>query len=253
MSGLYFSGAAGAVQSNYFVPNLVGRGLLDSYIGPPLKSFPFYEDASVIWNAMRTFMGSFVDSYYSGYRAISQDFELQAWLSEANGPAEVIDFPTNTTLTTPSDLADLLTHVAHLVSTAHHAVNLNQLLTGSGVLPFQPFALYQPLPTTKGATNLAQYLPPAAQVYAEIGLAAVFAHPLLAGTNRSIIHMFDDTPVLALMNQQTREANTRFMQQMKAQSEVVASRKFDSDGLSQGMPFVWQALDPNVVPWSVTT
>jgi len=26
-----------------------------------------------------------------------------------------------------------------------------------------------------------------------------------------------------------------------------------ADGLSQGMPFVWQALDPNVAPFNVAT
>lgn len=161
----YSSGYAGAVQSNYFLRNLQRRGLI-SGDGPALKHFPFYEDAAPIHNATRDFMGSFVNSYYKNSAAIIGDNELQAWLVEASGAAMAIDFPTSSTLKTPSDLADLLTHLAHLVSTAHHAVNLDQLITGSGTLPFHPTALYQPIPTSKGVQNIIPYLPRSTNVSA---------------------------------------------------------------------------------------
>lgn len=247
---LYDSGYAGAFQSNYLRKNLERRGLLNS--SPALSHFPFYEDAAPIYNAMRTFTGAFVDSYYADGAAIAADVELQAWLKEASGPAQVIDFPTPSSLKEPSDLADVLAHMAHLVSTSHHAVNLNQLLTGSGVLPFHPTALYKPIPTAKGVTDVVSYLPPLEKAIGFLRVESAFARPLLAGTPRSLVHMFDDALMLRRMNAATRKANDVFKATMRARSEVVQKRTFDEKGLSQGMPFLWKALDPDVIPWSVS-
>ncbi|KAF3907200.1 Lipoxygenase-4 [Orbilia brochopaga] len=250
---LYSNGVAGDVQNNYFVKNLEKRGLLNSPVGPQLKNFPFYEDAKVIYDAIHDFMTSFVNSYYTSDGAVASDPELQAWLVEANGPAGAINFPTAATMKTRLQLIDLLTHMAHLVSSSHHAVNTNQLITGAGSLPFNPSALYQPIPTKKGGiTNLAPFLPPASQCVQMILNQANFARPLLAGSSRTIVHMFDDAATLGRLNKPTKDANDKFMAAMRAQSTVVKARTFGADGLSQGMPFVWQALDPDVAPWSLT-
>jgi arachidonate 15-lipoxygenase (second type) / 8-lipoxygenase (S-type) len=247
-----YNGEPGAFLSNYFRTDLQRRGLINPSVGPALTHFPFYEDGAVIHDAIRTFMGTFVNSYYPTAATIRGDKELQAWLTEANGPAKAMDFPTSATLNTPAALADLLTHMAHLVSTAHHSVNTNQLITGSGVLPFNPSALYKPIPTSKGASDLAAYLPPVLQCIQMIQSQGDFARPLLASTNRTLLHMFDDATMLNRMNPATRAGNAKFMAAMQAQSNVVKSRTFDGQGLSQGMPFVWKALDPNVAPFSLT-
>jgi hypothetical protein len=88
--------------------DIESRGLLNSPYGPALKNFPFYEDASTIYNAMHTFMTSFVNSYYSTDSDVIADTEIQAWVTESQGPAEVIDFPS---ITTKSALIDALTHM----------------------------------------------------------------------------------------------------------------------------------------------
>lgn len=246
----YFNGYGGAFRSNWFLPNLQKRGLIDSPIGPPLKSFPFYEDACPIYDTIRAFTGSFVSSYYTDDAAITSDHELQSWVKEAQGPAKVIDFPSAVEIR--SDLADLLAEVARLVSFSHHAVNLNQLVTVSATLPFHPTALYKPIPDAKGVTDVASYLPPLDKALGLIGVAANFARSLLANSNRSMIHMFDDAVMLDRMNDATRMANENFKDAMAARSEIVRSRGFDADGLSQGMPFVWQALDPGTAAWSLS-
>lgn len=248
----YWSGYAGAFQSNYFHANLERRGLIGNNSLPALKAFPFYEDAAPIHIAIWIFMTAFVESYYASDADLSKDSELQAWLGEANGPAHVLDFPTASTLTTRADLVDVLTHMGHLVSSAHHAVNLDQLITASAVLPFHPTAVYKPVPTAKGVTDVASYLPPLQKSLGIIGVGSNFARPLLAGTNSTLVHMFDDDVMLSRMDEETREANGVFMAAMYDRSEVISSRTFDSEGLSQGMPFVWQALDPNVVPWTMS-
>ena len=65
--------------------------------------------------------------------------------------------------------------------------------------------------------------------------------------------MFDDSTFLSKTNAQTRSANDKFKSTMESFSSEVSSRVFDGNGLSQGMPFIWQALDPNVMPFSITT
>lgn len=78
------------------------------------------------------------------------------------------------------------------------------------------------------------------------------ARPLLVNTNRSLLNMFDNETFLSGTNAQTRAAATTFKSTMQAFSERVQARTFDADGLSQGMPFLWQALDPSVAPYSLT-
>lgn len=143
---------------------------------------------------------------------------------------------------------------AHLVSAAHHTVNTNELLQVSSTLPFCPPALYKPLPTQKSpTTNPAEWLPPLSKVMEQLVIGALFARPELVGTNRTILHMFNDQDMLSRMNPATRAANDVFMSAMRNVSSQVAGRRFGADGLSQGMPTVWRALDPNVAPFSVST
>ncbi|KAK5117547.1 hypothetical protein LTR62_004969 [Meristemomyces frigidus] len=247
----YQSVGSGRFRSNYFATNLQSRGLINSAYGPALKHFPFYEDASAIHDAISTFMTAFIGSYYSSDAVVAADGELQAWANEANGPAKAIDFPS--VITSRAALVNILTHMAHLASTSHHTINTNELLSISSTLPFHPPALYKPLPTAKGVTDVVDYLPPLPQILAQFTIGALFARPDFVGTNRSLLHMFDGQTFLSKTNAQTRAANGAFMSAMQGFSFQVSSRTFDADGLSQGMPFVWQALDPNVMPYSITT
>lgn len=143
---------------------------------------------------------------------------------------------------------------AHLVSTAHHTVNTNELLEVSSALPFCPPSLYRPPPIRKREdTNPVDFLPPLSKALEQLTVGALFARPRLAYTNRTILHMFDDAAMLDRMNPETREANSVFMEAMWNFSADVSRRRFDRKGLSQGMPFVWRALDPKVAPYSVST
>lgn len=169
-SDLYFNGS-GSFQANYFQTNLEARGLTNASAGPELANFPYYEDASVIYSALHTFMTAFVESYYTSDAVVKADTELQAWAKEANDDAEVIDFPA--TVTTVAQLVDILTHFAHLSSTVHHAINTNQLLSLSATFPMHPGALYQPIPTTKGNTSVVDFLPPLEQVLVQFELDAL--------------------------------------------------------------------------------
>jgi arachidonate 15-lipoxygenase (second type) / 8-lipoxygenase (S-type) len=109
----YFNKGPGRFKSNYFTTDLQSRGLINSNTGPAFKHFPFYEDGSVIYNAIHTFMNSFVNSYYSKDSDVTADREIQNWVKEAQGPAKAIDFPS---ITTRSALVDALTHMVRPLS-----------------------------------------------------------------------------------------------------------------------------------------
>jgi arachidonate 15-lipoxygenase (second type)/8-lipoxygenase (S-type) len=248
-SELYISGLAGAFQANYFERNLAKRGMIHSTSGPQLKHFPFFEDGAKILSQIRKFIASFVDSYYHSVSDLEKDYELQAWVEEA-WPAQIIDFPT-APITEKQTLIDILTHLAYLVSVLHPTLNTNSLIQTSAVLPFQPWALYQPIPTRKGVSNVTAFLPPLESALGQIAAGSAFSRQQFIGTNRTLTHMFDDDELLAKMNIETRQAATRFKDAMNTISKQISGRHFDQNGLSQGMPFLWKTLDPNVAPFSL--
>ena len=77
-----------------------------------------------------------------------------------------------------------------------------------------------------------------------LGMAAFFVRAFFVGTNRTLMHKFEDHTMLGRMNTAAQSAATVFFNSMKAFSQQVAGRKFDLNGLSQGMPFFWQAFRP---------
>ncbi|RMZ08199.1 hypothetical protein D0860_04779 [Hortaea werneckii] len=250
-TNLYENGGSGRFQANYFEQDLRARGLIDASFGPALKDFPFYEDASAINSAIAEFMSSFVDSYYDSDDDVADDNELQNWTDEANGPASVLDFPSE--ITSKETLMEILTHFAYLASISHHTVNTNELLEVSTTLPMHPDALHAPVPVQKGVENAADYLPPLDKAILQNTIGGLFARPNLVNTDRTIANMFADANMLARMNEQTRDAATEFRSAMQVQSAKVSGRTFEADGLSQGMPFIWRALDPERAPYSLTT
>ncbi len=256
---MYQSGEASAFQANYLTADLERRGLINSDFGPPLKSFPFHEDASAVLGAVRAFFESLVDSYYDGdgdKGAVATDVELQAWIEEARGPAQVRDFPQGPIME-KRQVVEILTHFAYLVAVQHGVLNTNSPVASTASLPLHPLAFYKPLPIAKGtipggADGLVAYLPPPTAAIGQIALLAAFNRPEFRGTGETLLHMFDDPDILGRMNQRTRDAEAAFRATMDEFSAVVAARAFDADGLSQGMPFIWNALDPNRASYWLT-
>lgn len=121
------------------------------------------------------------------------------------------------------------------------------------MLPFHTPSLYQPVPESKGLTNVVDFLPPLAKIEEQFSVAGIFVRPFFVNTDRTLMHMFDDQDMLSRMNGQTQAAASTFLNSMQAFSSQVSARTFDANGLCQGMPFVWQALDPNVAPYSITS
>ncbi|PNS21776.1 hypothetical protein CAC42_374 [Sphaceloma murrayae] len=242
----------GANFSSFYLDNdLKARGLIGGQ-GPELKHFPFLEDSKRITNSIRRVLKTLIYSYYPSDRSVCWDTELQDWIWEASGPGQVPMFPSR--VRTRHELLDLLVHYAYLVSVVHGVLNTNDLSLAQFVAPWHVTSFSRPLPTQKGLTekDLIDSLPPKAQLIQAIGLAAAFARPSFKNSDRALINMFNDTLRLPRYNDQVRHANQEFQDEMAAFSNEIQARRFDRNGLSQGMPFIWSVLDPSIVPFYLT-
>ncbi|KAI0814056.1 lipoxygenase [Xylaria sp. FL0064] len=246
---VYSSGETANFQSNYYRTFLENQGLINCNYGPALKSFPFYEDASVVVEAIRNFMTIFINSYYPNDNAVAQDAELQAWQKET-AVAKVYDFPKS--IKTRSTLIDILTHQAYLGAIVHGVMSTNGAIGDTTSLPFAPAGFRQPIPNEKGVEDIMEFMPtPEGAVWQVVTYAAA-NRAMWRDTNETISYMFEDDAMLNKMNPQTYKAAKNFKSSMDAFSKEVRARTFDKDGLSRGMPFMWNVLDPNWAPyWSV--
>ena len=236
----------GAIQAKYLQADFTARGLINCHYGPPLPSIPFYDDASVLVSEITEFMTAFVTSYYANDAIIKADYELQAWVNESNGAAQVIDFPT---IRDTRTLIEVLTHIAFLTGVKHHSVNTGTPVASLGVLPLHNFALYQPVPKAKGVTDVFPFLTPTEQALGQVDLLSQFGRPAYVAQNRTLTYMFSDDSFLSQFHSSLQGAAGSFQAAMVAQSAKIRARTFDRNGLSQGMPFVYRQLDPSVIPW----
>ncbi|KAK6585994.1 hypothetical protein PZA11_001051 [Diplocarpon coronariae] len=246
--------SVGRFQANYLETDLIARGLIRSASGPPLKHFPFLDDATAIRDGIETFIQSFVDIYYPSEGLITSDFELQAWLVEASTAAQVLDFPCAPVDEVPNscskkEIVDLLTHLAYLTGVQHHALNTGDPVTSQGALPFTPASLYAPLPTSKNVSSLISFLPPASDALFQIYLLAIFNRPQYEAQNKTLMWQFSDAEFLRSFKDEVGVAADLFKGTMEHISKAIRGRAFDEKGLSQGMPFLWRSLDPGTVPF----
>ncbi|KAI1053171.1 hypothetical protein LB506_012319 [Fusarium annulatum] len=233
-------------QANHLETKLTRRGLINCDYGPELKSFLYYDDASVILDALRTFITAYVDAYYPSDDAITADNELAAWFHEAAHAASIVDFPDS--ISTKSELVAVLTHHAYLISILHGSLNSNSLVHYSAVLPMHPLSLYQPLPKDKGISSLVSFLPDLDASLQQIELVAAFNQAQMANTADSLRFLFNEPEFHARINKEARAAAKVYSDTLSEFSKGVKGRKLGEDGLSLGMPFVWNVFDPSTAP-----
>lgn len=243
---------AGKYQGGYFQTDLKARGLINEDNETPFKSFPFFQDASVIHEGYQNFFQSFVDSYYATDADLAADFEIQNWFIEATKNAGVHDFPQVNLPDQPADKATLvgvLTHFGFIISVGHHALNGGDPVGSKATLPFHLPALYAPVPESKGVTDLVPFLPPAANAIHYIGFIASFNRPFYETSERTLEYAFSEDSMLSRLNEATKDAAATFLSSMQSLSDEIRARVLDQDGLSLGMPFVYRTLDPNYIPF----
>ncbi|KAI0811603.1 lipoxygenase [Xylaria sp. FL0064] len=247
---VYSSGETANYSSNYFRTNLRKRGLIDYPYGPALKSFPYYEDGSVLVNAIQEVMTTMVNSYYKNDKAVANDRELQSWLKETD-VAQVHDFPKQ--IQTRNDIIDILTHQAYLGSVVHAIMSGNGNQLDVMALPFTTAGWQSPIPTKKGViTDIMPWMPTPEGAAWQIATYAAGNRASWKNTNMTFAYMFDNEDLQARVNKPTKDAMTKFKSDMFALSAKWRARTFDENGLDRGMPYVWNVLDPLwAIFWSV--
>lgn len=247
-AGEIYQNGGGDFQAGYMTENFQARNIINCTFGPELKSIPYLDDASTIHNAIEAFATTFVDSYYTSADDFTSDTELQAWAAEANGAAGAKDFPTFIDRET---LINIITHIGYLSSVVHHTLNSKELGDISASLPFHPMSLALPVPIAKGVTDVVPYLPGVALSLGQVVFAAVFSRPQFFNSTEDLTHFFSNATMLAGMNADVGTAAALFKSTMDEFSDSVMARSFDAEGLSQGMPFIWNTLDPRKAPFQL--
>ncbi|KAL6720873.1 hypothetical protein ACLMJK_002798 [Lecanora helva] len=247
----FYPSVAGLFRGNYLRESLVSRGMLDSPYGPKLKNVPFYEDAAPIVASLRRFVTSFITAYYTNPSYLTRDKEVQSWITEANGPANVLDF-SPAPLTSIQTLIDILTQMAYLTGVNHHLLNSNAPSYITGLLPFHPSAFYKPLPTTKGVADVTPYLADLEHAMYQVTLQLRFQRPQFPAENFELVDMFSDSAFGkngSALPPAVKKAAAGFKQEMEIIGGAIDAKGFDKRGLCQGMPFIWKVLDPRKIPF----
>ena len=244
----FYPSVAGSFRASYLRNSLFDHGLVNCSYGPQLPYVPFAEDAGAIVDALGDFATAFINAYCTSDHMTSQDEELQAWVTEANTAAVVVDF-SPALLTDRETLNDILTHLVYLTGVNHHTLNSATPSQSSGVLPFHPMALYQPVPETKGVNSVLPFLPNLNASLNQVTLLLGFIRPQLFDSQRDLASIFEGSGFLDGASGVVKQAASTLMSQLSAISDVIQGRGFDENGLAHGMPFIWRNLDPRKVPF----
>ena len=104
-----------------------------------IEDYPYATDGLLLWDAITRWCDAYVAMYYPSDQAVQGDTELQSWYREAvqTGHADKRGAPWWPRLSTPGDLASLLTTLLWLTSAQHAALNFGQYPLG-GYIPNRP-------------------------------------------------------------------------------------------------------------------
>lgn len=126
---------------------LAARGVGD---GQALPYYPYRDDGRLLWTAIESFVGDYVDVYYQDHAAVRADAELQAWMAEmvADDGGRMPSVGKDGGIPDKSTLVGLLSNIIFIAGPQHAAVNFPQLELMS-FAPFYPLACFSPVPTHK--------------------------------------------------------------------------------------------------------
>ena len=78
---------------------------------------------------------------------------------------------------------------------------------------------------------------------------AEYNRPFYEAQKKTLAYAFSGQKMLKRLNKKTGDAAATYLKDMQKLSADIRKRTFDKDGLCQGMPFCWKALDPGTIPY----
>ncbi|XP_024185585.1 linoleate 13S-lipoxygenase 2-1, chloroplastic isoform X2 [Rosa chinensis] len=113
-----------------------------------IEDYPFANDGLILWDAIKEWVGDYVNHYYPDPTLVESDNELQAWWTDVRtkGHADKKDEPWWPVLKTPEDLIHTLTTIIWVTAGHHAAVNFGQYMY-AGYFPNRPTIARSNMPT----------------------------------------------------------------------------------------------------------
>lgn len=112
-----------------------------------IEDYPYAADGLLIWSAIKEWVESYVDHFYSEPNTVTSDLELQAWWNEIKneGHYDKRNEPWWPKLNTKEDLSGILTTMIWIASGQHAAINFGQYPFG-GYVPNRPTLMRKLIP-----------------------------------------------------------------------------------------------------------
>lgn len=112
-----------------------------------IEDYPYAADGLLVWSAIKEWVESYVEHFYSEPNTVISDIELQDWWNEIKnkGHADKRDEPWWPKLNTKEDLSGILTIIIWVASGQHAAINFGQYPFGSYV-PNRPTLMRKLIP-----------------------------------------------------------------------------------------------------------
>jgi arachidonate 15-lipoxygenase len=177
-------------DAEMFPHAMEAMGVVDREI---LPEYPYRDDAMLIWNAISTWVDSYVAIYYENDDAILLDRELQAWWSEVSDMKSGGRISGMGAMVSVDYLTKALTHLIFTASCQHAAVNFAQgdfmsLVTN------MPTALYAQMPTRLEGykeADLLALLPPLHAAQSQVNLATLLGTLYFTKLGDYGVHLVD--------------------------------------------------------------
>ncbi|KAF2286521.1 hypothetical protein GH714_017502 [Hevea brasiliensis] len=112
-----------------------------------IEDYPYASDGLLIWSAIKDWVESYVNHFYSEPNSVTSDIELQAWWDEIKnkGHYDKRNEPWWPKLDTKEDLSGILTIMIWIASGQHAAINFGQYPFG-GYVPNRPTLMRKLIP-----------------------------------------------------------------------------------------------------------
>ncbi|XP_068332822.1 lipoxygenase 6, chloroplastic-like [Pyrus communis] len=112
-----------------------------------IEDYPYAADGLLVWSAIKEWVESYVEHYYSEPNSVTSDIELQEWWSEIRnkGHEDKRNEPWWPKLNTKEDLSGILTTIIWVASGQHAAINFGQYPFG-GYVPNRPAIMRKLIP-----------------------------------------------------------------------------------------------------------
>jgi arachidonate 15-lipoxygenase len=102
-----------------------------------LSDFPFRDDTLLLWNAIKNFVGNYVETYYPNDQSVADDYEVQGWINELvsplyagfkglNGLKATGNAGAPFRIDSRDYLVELVSHIIYIAGPQHASVNYAQ-------------------------------------------------------------------------------------------------------------------------------